>query len=65
MDRELMQEQVKRWMALIDREDDGTIAGYDWEEVCETNDYDVIDLTADPNEEDSLQAIDVDIDQAA
>lgn len=30
-DRELLQEQTERYMLLLER-DDGTIAGYDWQE---------------------------------
>jgi hypothetical protein len=60
----IMQEQVAKWMALIDREEDGTIAGYEWEAICQANDYDLLGFD-DPDLEDSLQAIDLDIDQAA
>jgi hypothetical protein len=64
IEESIMQEQVTRYMAVLDREEDGTIAGYDWEDVCQANDYDLLGFD-DPDLEDSLQSIDVDIDQAA
>lgn len=59
----IVQEQVARWMAVLERDDD-IIAGYDWQEICEANDFDVIDFSADQDVDDSLQAIDADEDEA-
>ena len=41
---------------------DGTIAGYEWQEVCEANDYDIVGFDEDPDvdADDSLQAMDED-----
>jgi hypothetical protein len=56
-------EAAARWLARI--EDDGSIGGYSWKEVCEENDFDLIDLTADEDDGDSLQAMDEDEAEAA
>jgi hypothetical protein len=50
----IMQEQVARWMALIERGDE--IAGYEWEEVCEDNDFDVIGFDVDEDEDEAEAA---------
>jgi len=57
VEHEAMKEAAARWVARI--EDDGTIAGYEWAELCEENDYDVIDFYAGPDKVDSLQSIDL------
>jgi hypothetical protein len=51
-------EQVARYMVLLERGEDGTIAGYEWEDVCREQDYDAIDFYAESEESDSLQALD-------
>jgi len=56
-------EQAKRWLERI--EDNGAIAGYEWTEVCETNEFDVSDFDVNPNEAIDLDALDLDVEEAA
>lgn len=48
------QEAAARYMALLERGDE--IAGYDWETVCEANDYDLVGFDVDEEDLDALEA---------
>jgi hypothetical protein len=62
MMEKLAQEQAARWLARV--EDDGSIGGYSWEDVCEESEFDLIELALNPDGDDTVDIDATDEDEA-